>query len=122
MNRHSVSSLSAIEAVIHIKALARRYTFLGVAGLALAIIGLMALWFPVYLNQYDAYGVKVSCGNGFSSNLNQAAQANLVTNCDTALLVRRAWAIPAVAIGWLLVTGFLLAWVHREPKEEASSA
>jgi len=100
----------------------RRYTFLGVAGLALALIGLMALWFPVYLNQYDVYGVKVTCGNGFISNLNQAAQANLVTNCDTALLVRRAWAIPAVAIGWLLVTGFLLAWVHREPKEEASSA
>ena len=61
------------------------------------------LWFPVYLDQYDLYGVKVACGNGFSSNLNQAAQANLVTNCDTALLVRRAWAIPAVAFGWLLV-------------------
>jgi hypothetical protein len=102
--------------------LARRYTFLGVAGLALALIGLMALWFPVYLDQYDIYGVKVTCGNGFSSNLNQAAQANLVTKCDTALLVRRAWAIPAVAIGWLLVTGFLLSWVHREAKEEASSA
>jgi hypothetical protein len=102
--------------------MARRHTFLGVAGLALALIGLMALWFPVYLDQYDLYGVKVTCGNGFSSNLNQGAQANLVTKCDTALLVRRAWAIPAVAIGWLLVNGFLLAWVHREPKEETSSA
>jgi hypothetical protein len=104
------------------KALARRHTFLGVAGLALALIGLMALWFPVYLDQYDLYGVKVTCGNGFSSNLNQAAQASLVTKCDTALLVRRAWAIPAVAIGWLPVAGFLPAWVHREPKEETSSA
>lgn len=100
----------------------RRPAILGVAGLALALIGLIALWFPVYLNQYDVYGVKVTCGNGFSSNLNQAAQADLVTNCDTALLVRRAWAIPAVAIGWLLVTGFLLASVHREPEEEALSA
>lgn len=104
------------------KALARRHTMLAAAGLALAVIGLMALWFPVYLNQYDVYGVKVTCGNGFSSNLNQATQANLVTKCDTALLVRRAWAIPAVAIGWVLISGFLLAWVHREPKEETSSA
>jgi hypothetical protein len=111
------------------KALTRRHTIFGVAGLALAVVGLMALWFPVYLHQYDLYGVKVSCGNGFSSNLNQAAQANLVTKCDSALLVRRAWAIPAVAFGWFLVAGFLLAWVHgaqpeepKEPEEEASSA
>jgi hypothetical protein len=96
---------------------------IGAAGLALALIGLMALWFPVYLGQYDLYGVQVACGNGFSSNLNQAAQANLVTKCDTALLVRRAWAIPAVAFGWLLVAGFLLAWVHAaQPEKETSSA
>jgi hypothetical protein len=103
--------------------LTRRRTIFGAAGLALALFGLMALWFPVYLDQYDLYGVKVACGNGFSSNLNQAAQANLVTNCDTALLVRRAWAIPSVAFGWLLVMGFLLAWVHAaQPEEETSFA
>lgn len=104
--------------------MSHRHMFLGVAGLALAVIGLLALWFPVYLDQYDSYGIKVTCGNGFSSNLNQAVQANggdLVTQCDTALLTRRAWAIPAVAIGWLLVTGFLVAWVHREAKDEAPS-
>jgi len=101
-----------------------RHMFLGIAGLALAVIGLLALWFPVYLDQYDSYGIKVTCGNGFGSNLTQAVQANggdLVTQCGSALLVRRAWAIPAVASGWLLVTGFLVAWVHRESKDEASS-
>jgi hypothetical protein len=101
-----------------------RHTYLGVAGLALAIIGLLALWFPIYLDQYDPYGIKVTCGNRFTSNLTQAVQANggdLVTRCDTALLTRRAWAIPAVAIGWLLVTGFLVGWVHRDSKDEASS-
>jgi hypothetical protein len=103
--------------------LTRRHTFLGIAGIALAVIGLLALWFPIYLNQYDLYGIKVNCGNGFSSNLTQASQANLVAKCDTALLVRRAWAIPAVAVGWLLLAGFLLAWVHDgQPKEETSSA
>ena len=102
--------------------LTRRHTIFGIAGLALALIGLLALWFPVYLDQYDLYGVKVACGNGFSSNLDQAAQAKLVTQCDTALLVRRAWAIPAVVFGWLLVARFLLAWVQAgQPEQETSS-
>ena len=75
---------------------------------------------------YDVYGIKVSCGSGLSSDLSQAAQTDrhdLVTQCHTALLVRRAWAIPAVAIGWLLVTGFLAVWVHNEQsKKKAASA
>lgn len=99
----------------------RRQMFIGITGLLLAVIGLMALWFPVYLDQYDAYGIKVTCGSGWRSNLTQALYADgndntqaLVTRCDTALLVRRAWAIPSVALGWLLVTGFLVMWVHND--------
>ncbi len=59
----------------------------------LAVIGLLALLFPVCLDQYDVYGIEVTCGNGFSSNLSQAVQT--------------------VAIGWLLVTGFLAIWYRR---------
>jgi len=86
----------------------------------LALIGLAALWFPISLDQYDPYGFPVRCGNGFSSNLTQAAQVDagdLVTKCGTALLTRRIWAIPALAIGWLLVTGFLFAWVRGARSE-----
>ncbi|WP_236952635.1 hypothetical protein [Mycobacterium tuberculosis] len=50
----------------------RRQMFIGITGLLLAVIGLMALWFPVYLDQYDAYGIKVTCGSGWRSNLTQA--------------------------------------------------
>jgi hypothetical protein len=100
--------------------------YLGIAGLLLAVIGLAALLYPIYLDQYDAYGIKVSCGNALRSDFSQAAQDDhhdLVTQCDTALLVRRAWAIPAIAIGWLLVTGFLVGWVHSSQSEkEAASA
>jgi hypothetical protein len=100
--------------------------YIGIAGLLLAVIGLAALLYPIYLDQYDVYGIKVSCGNGLRSDLSQAAQTDrpdLVTQCDTELLVRRAWAIPAVALGWLLVSGFLVVWVHNDQsKKEAASA
>ncbi len=100
--------------------------YIGIAGLLLAVIGLAALLYPINLDQYDVYGIKVSCGNGFKSDLSQAVQTNghvLLTRCDTALLIRRARAFPAVAIGWLLVTGFLAAWVHNDQsKKEAVSA
>ncbi|BBX74673.1 hypothetical protein H7H78_18975 [Mycobacterium shinjukuense] len=35
------------------------------------------------------------------------------TNAIAACTKNRAWAIPAVAVGWLLVTGFLVVWVHN---------
>nr|WP_232065353.1 hypothetical protein [Mycobacterium shinjukuense] len=112
------------EFTIHIsrgEAVSHRQMYIGIAGLLLALLGLAALYFPVYLDQYDMYGIKVTCGNGLRSDLTQAHQANsgaLVTRCDTALLVRRAWAIPAVAMGWLLVTGFLVVWVHNGQKQD----
>jgi hypothetical protein len=106
--------------------MSHRQMYIGIAGLLLAAIGLAALVYPIYLDQYDVYGIKVSCGNGFRSDLSQAGQTDrhdLVTQCDTALLVRRAWAIPAVAVGWLLVSGFLAVWVHSDQsKKEAASA
>lgn len=57
----------------------RRQMFIGITGLLLAVIGLMALWFPVYLDQYDAYGIKVTCGSGWRSNLTQALYATATT-------------------------------------------
>ena len=99
--------------------------YIGIAGLLLAVIGLAARAYPIYLDQYDVYGIKVSRGKGLSSDLSHAAQTDrhhLVTQCHTALRARRAWAIPAVAIGWLLVTGFLAVWVHSEQSKKAASA
>ncbi|SOJ53129.1 hypothetical protein MSIMFB_00630 [Mycobacterium simulans] len=101
--------------------MSRRQLYLGIAGLLLGVVGLFALYLPVYLNQFDSYGVKITCGNGFSSDLTQAHQANsdaLASQCDTALLVRRAWAIPTVAAGWVLITGFLVIWVHNDQNKK----
>jgi hypothetical protein len=97
----------------------RRQNYLGIAGLLIALVGLAALLYPIYLDQYDHYGIEVSCGTGLRSDLTQATQADhhLVNQCDTALLLRRAWAIPAIAVGWVLVTGFLVSWVHNSQKQ-----
>jgi hypothetical protein len=93
-------------------------------GIALVVVGLLALWFPVYLSQYDQYGVQISCGRGFGGNLSQAADnhaGDLVAQCGTALLIRRAWAIPTTVIGWVLLTVIVAIWVHTKPAGEEST-
>lgn len=92
---------------------------LGVAGLVLALIGLAALWFPVALDQHDAYGFPIECGNGFTAKVPQLDGGEVVDKCESALLMRRVWAIPAVAVGWLLVTVFLIAWVRESPRSRS---
>ena len=104
--------------------MSNRQLFLGIAGALLVVIGLLALWFPVYLSQYDQYGMQIACGRGFSANLSQAAEASgdgLVAQCGTALLLRRIWAIPVVVLGWLILTGLIASWVRAEPAAEESS-
>jgi hypothetical protein len=101
-----------------------RQLYLGIVAAALVVIGLLALWFPVYLSQYDHYGMQIVCGRGFSADLSQAAGAggnDLVSQCGTALLLRRLWAIPAVVLGWLILAGLVAVWVHAKPSEQESS-
>ena len=104
--------------------MSNRQLFLGIVGALLVVIGLLALWFPVYLSLYDQYGMQIACGRGFSANLSQAADANgdaLVAQCGTALLLRRIWAISTVVLGWLILTGLVASWVRAKPPVEESS-
>ncbi|OBK22563.1 hypothetical protein A5634_07225 [Mycobacterium asiaticum] len=94
--------------------MSHRKIYIGIVGLIVGFIGLGAMWFPVYLDQFDIYGIQVSCGNGLSSHLHGEGGAALVSRCDTALLVRRLWAIPTVIVGWLLVTWFVMMWAHAQ--------
>jgi hypothetical protein len=92
---------------------------IGVGGALLVVIGLLALWFPVYLGQYDQFGMQISCGRGFSANLSQAADAHgdgLVAQCGTALLERRIWAIPVSIAGWVILTLLVAIWLHNDPQ------
>ncbi len=99
-------------------------------GGALTGIGLVALNFPVFLNAYDQWGWQIKCGTGYSTNMMYAEMANqafphadFVDQCQTALMVRRAWAIPVALVGWLILSGLAVAlWRHASPTSEGADA
>jgi hypothetical protein len=88
-----------------------RAFYVGVLSVALIVVGLIALKFPVFIDAYDQWGWQIKCGTGFSSDLTQAAAAsggNYVDQCGTALMLRRIWAIPMVVIGAIVFAGSVL--------------
>jgi hypothetical protein len=88
-----------------------RAFYLGILSVVLIVVGLVALNFPVFIDAFDQWGWQIKCGTGYSANLTQAAEAtggNYVDQCGTALMLRRVWAIPMVAIGAIVVVGVVL--------------
>lgn len=91
------------------------------AAVAALTIGLFAMRFPVFIDAYDQFGWQVKCGSGFTTDLTQASSAeqkknqheanagaagtNYVDQCEKALMMRRAWAIPTAALGGLTLMG-----------------
>jgi H+/Cl- antiporter ClcA len=84
-----------------------RLAYTGIVCGILLVIGLIALNFPVFLDAYDQWGFQIKCGTGYVTDLTQAAAAagehNYVEQCETALLMRRMWTIPLVAVSGLVV-------------------
>ena len=84
-----------------------RAFYIGVGCVVLIVVGLLSLNFPVFLDAFDQYGFQIKCGTGFGTDLSQAAAAtgehNFVDQCETAILVRRLWAIPLVVIGSIVL-------------------
>ena len=84
-----------------------------VGSVILLIIGLFALRFPVYIDDFDQWGWQVKCGTGFTGDFAQAAAAtngaHFIASCESALLLRRLWTIPLVAVGFIGFFGSLLA-------------
>ncbi|WP_123027073.1 hypothetical protein [Mycolicibacterium stellerae] len=79
-----------------------RAFYVGVLSVALIATGLLALNFPVFIDSYDQFGFQIKCGTGYFANLTQATEAtggDYVGHCETALMLRRLWTIPLVAIG-----------------------
>jgi hypothetical protein len=84
-----------------------RLAYTGIVCAVLVVLGLIALNFPVFLDEFDQYGFQIKCGTGYATDLTQAAatvgQQNFVDQCETALLMRRLWTIPLVVICGLVL-------------------
>jgi hypothetical protein len=83
-----------------------RAFYIGVLGVVLIVVGLLALNFPVFIDAYDQFGFQVKCGTGYAANLTQAAAANggdHLGQCQNALVVRRIWAISTAVVGTVLL-------------------
>jgi hypothetical protein len=98
-----------------------RLAYTGIVCGVLVVFGLIALNFPVFLDVYDQWGFQVKCGTGYSTDLTQAAatvgQDNFVDKCETALLVRRMWAVPLVAICGLVLLAVTVASAITSARE-----
>jgi hypothetical protein len=101
--------------------MAPRVWYIGIGGALLLAIGLFALRFPVFIDAYDQWGWQIECGNGFAANLTQAENAgaegtDVVAACQGALLGRRLWTIPLIAVGVLALMSVLLSATvsHKE--------
>lgn len=87
-----------------------RAVHLGIAGAIVLAIGLYLMSMTVYLDDFDRYGMQIPCGTAFSEHLVQAeaAGAEYVDKCGSALMTRRLWTMPVVAVGALALIAVLL--------------
>lgn len=100
----------------------RRFWVL-VAGVALVVVGLLALRFPVFLPDFDQWGFQINCGTGFQSGLTQAGAADsggaqFVDQCHTAIAMRRAWSIPLTVFGASLLGALMIG----PPRQQSANA
>ncbi|AIY44931.1 MULTISPECIES: hypothetical protein [Mycolicibacterium] len=86
-----------------------RAVYIGIAGAVVLAIGLYLLSLPVYLDDFDQFGMQIPCGSGYSAHLVQATAAGqeYVDKCGSAVMTRRLWTIPVVAIGALALIAVL---------------
>lgn len=100
------------------------------ASIALIAIGLLALQFPVYLDDFDHRGMQVRCGNGFGAEPHHATIADqqadssdpdgpgFVEGCQTALAIRRGWAISTAVLGLSIMGWIMLLWLRHKPSQD----
>jgi hypothetical protein len=90
-----------------------RLAYTGIVCAVVLAIGLIAMNFPVFIDAFDQWGFQIKCGTGYATDLSQAAAAagdhNYVDSCETALLMRRLWTIPLIAISGLVLLAVTVA-------------
>jgi monoterpene epsilon-lactone hydrolase len=120
-----------------------RRWFILIVGIGLLAGGLFALCFPVFLSSYDRWGIQIKCGTGYRTDLLQADIADTGdvgssaptpsaaltvpgeayrAQCEHALAVRRAWAIPVFGVGGIVFAAVAAGLVVWALSSELSSA
>ncbi|MGV0811311.1 hypothetical protein ABQF34_05075 [Mycolicibacterium boenickei] len=86
-----------------------RAVYIGIAGAVVLAIGLYLMSLPVYLDDFDQFGMQIPCGSGYSTHLVQATAAGgeYADKCESAVTTRRLWTIPIVALGALALIAVL---------------
>jgi signal transduction histidine kinase len=98
-----------------------RLAYTGIVSAVVLALGLLALQFPVFLDDYDQWGWQIKCGTGYISDLTQAAAAvgdkNFADECETALLVRRMLIIPLVVLSAVVLLTAVVASAATSARE-----
>jgi hypothetical protein len=104
------------------------------AGL-IAIIGVVAFYYPIQLSAYDPWGMKIPCGTAMSPDVDQAVEADMYTanpparavasgptqyaaQCNQAVWIRRGWSVPLTLAGVIVVAVIALG---RRPQSQSPS-
>lgn len=98
-----------------------RNRFLAAVGAILLAGGLVALAFPVFLNDFDTFGVQISCGTGYRSQLGQATATDYIDGCRSAVAYRRVWLLSTAGLGVVLLIPAMVAWA-RSPRSSPAGA
>lgn len=87
-----------------------RAVYIGIAAVVVLGIGLYLMSMPVYLDDFDRYGMQIPCGSSFGVHLDQAvaAGAEYPDKCGSAVSMRRLWTIPVVVVGALALLAVLV--------------
>jgi hypothetical protein len=108
-----------------VRVLLRDRFVVGLVAGFVALLGFAGLFFPVSLDEFDHWGVQIHCGTGFAADLDQAdvqdgytssqgiqhdaaPVGRAVDECSKSVWLRRAWAVPVV-LGGAVVLGFVAA-------------
>jgi len=111
-----------------------RFTIAVVAGL-IAIIGVVAFYYPIQLSAYDPWGMKIPCGTAMAPDVDQAVEADMYTanppvkaaasgptdyaaECNQAVWIRRGWSVPLTLAGVIVVGVIALG---RWPQSQSQS-
>lgn len=98
-----------------------RLAYTGIIAAVVLMIGLLAMNFPIFLDDFDQYGWQIRCGTGYVTDLTQAAAAvgdtDYVDRCETALLMRRMWTMPMTVLSGTVLLAVLVAAATTSARE-----